>query len=97
MTTCPDAAKDDKLTQCEQMIAATSEPGKCYAVCSVGFSKVGYDSMQSGCTDDEKKQLDEADEKNQAAYEAALSSGSALAPTFTVATTAAVVVFAALY
>ena len=87
------------LTECERFIAASNEPGKCYAVCTIGFSKVGHDSMKESnqCTDDEKKQYDEVTEKNEAAYKASLSSGSAVAPTLAVVTTAAFVVFAALY
>lgn len=102
MTTCPDdlmSSEDDERTECEQFIAASNEPGKCYAVCTIGFSKVGHDlSKESNqCTDDEKKQYDEVTEKNEAAYKASLSSGSAVAPTLAVVTTAAIVVFAALY
>ena len=95
-TTCPEAEKDDKRTECEKLIGLNSEPGKCYAVCSIGYSKVGHDLVTSSCTDDEKKQWDESAENNQAGL-LSLSSGSALAPTFAVATTAAIVVLAALY
>jgi len=99
MTTCPDDVKDDERTECERFIAESNEPGKCYAVCTIGFSKVGHDSLkdQNKCTDDEKKQYDEVTEKNEAAYKASLSSGSAVAPTLAAVTTAAIVVFAALY
>jgi hypothetical protein len=96
LTTCPEAEKDDKRTECEKLIGLNSEPGKCYAVCSIGYSKVGHDLVTSSCTDDEKKQWDESAENNQAGL-LSLSSGSALAPTFAVATTAAIVVLAALY
>ena len=89
---------DDKRNPCERFIAMNSEPGKCYAVCTVGYTK---DTMDEGktslkCTDDEKKKFDETNEKNEAAYEA-LNSGSAVAPTLAVVTTAAIAVFAALY
>ena len=101
MTTCandgmPDP--DDKRTDCEQFIALTSEPGKCYAVCTVGMTEKSHDMYQTlyKCTDDEKKKYDESTEKNEAAYEA-LNSGSAVAPTLAVVTTAAIAVFAALY
>ena len=93
MTTCPEADKDE--SKCAQTIAMNSEPGKCYAVCTIGFSEAGHDSMKdsNSCTDDEKKQWDESVENNQAG----LSDGSALGPTLAVVTTASMVVFAALY
>ena len=93
--TCPIAPADDKSTPCQIQIAMNSEPGKCMAVCSVGYAKEYQETLTtlSKCTDDEKKQWDEANEKNQAA----LSSGSAVAPTLAVVTTAAIAVFAALY
>ena len=99
MTTCPDAsAADADATLCGTFLVQQSEPGKCYAVCTVGMSKEGHDSIKKnyGCTDDEKKKYDETTEKNEAAYEAS-NSGSAVAPTFAVVTTAAIAVFAALY
>ena len=94
-TTCPTAPADDKSTPCEILIAMNNEPGKCNAVCTVGYTKEMQDTVTtaSKCTDDEKKQWDEANAKNQAA----LSSGSAVAPTLAVVTTAAIAVFAALY
>jgi hypothetical protein len=98
ITTCPNGGvpdPDDKSTDCAKGIAQISEPGKCMAVCTVGYTKDQMDVVkeQLKCTDDEKKKLDEANEKN----EAALSSGSAVAPTLAVVTTAAIAVFAALY
>jgi len=98
-TTCPKPPADDKRTKCAIMIAGNSEPGKCMAVCSVGYTKESQELLKTmnSCTDDEKKEWDETAEKNEAAYEASLSSGSAVAPTFAVAMTAAIVVFAALY
>ena len=97
-TTCPNGGvpdPDDKSTDCAKGIAQISEPGKCQAVCTVGYTKEMQDTVTtaSKCTDDEKKQWDEANAKNQAA----LSSGSAVAPTLAVVTTAAIAVFAALY
>ena len=66
MTTCPEAEKDE--SQCAKAIAMNSEPGKCIAVCTIGYSKAGHDSMKAdkSCTADEKKQWDEAAENNQA-------------------------------
>ena len=99
MTTCPDAsAADADATLCGRFLAQQSEPGKCYAVCTVGMSKEGHDLIKKtyGCTDDEVKKYDETTEKNEAAYEAS-NSGSAVAPTLAVVTTAAIAVFAALY
>ena len=98
MTTCANGGvpdPDDKRTDCAKFIAMNSEPGKCYAVCTVGMTKETQDSIkdEEKCTDDEKKKFDETTEKNQAA----LSSGSAVAPTLAVVTTAAIAVFAALY
>ena len=77
-TTCPTAPADDKSTPCQIQIAMNSEPGKCMAVCSVGYAKEYQETLTtlSKCTDDEKKQWDEANEKNQAA----LSSGSTKVP-----------------
>jgi hypothetical protein len=102
-TTCPDDVlnppEDDKRTECEKFMAMTDEPGKCYAVCTVGYTKTMHAALtdQAACTDDEKKKYDETVEKNEAAYEASLSSAVAVAPTFAVVTTAAIAVFAALY
>ena len=101
-TTCANGGvtdPDDKRTDCEKFIAMNSEPGKCQAVCTVGYTKDQMDVVKTSlkCTDDEKKKFDETNEKNEAAYEALNNSGSAVAPTFAFVTTAAIAVFAALY